>query len=84
LLIGGGLFFYMLFHGIMHVTDSLTQVVAPGKAELDLQPGRYSVFLEEQSTLNGKIYSTSNQLAGWHVAPAPFRMAQQWRSRSQR
>jgi hypothetical protein len=64
LLIGGGFFFYTLFHGIMHVTDSLTQIVAPGKAELDLQPGRYSVFLEEQSTVNGKIYSTTQSVTG--------------------
>jgi hypothetical protein len=63
-LIGGGFFFYTMFHGIMHVTDSLTQIVVPGKAELDLQRGRYSVFLEEQSTVNGKIYSTTQSIDG--------------------
>lgn len=63
-LIGGGFFVYTLFHGIMHVTDSLTQIVVPGSAELKLQPGRYSVFLEEQSVVNGKIYSTPQSIGG--------------------
>ncbi len=64
LLIGLGFFGYTLFHGLMHVTDSLTQIVVPGNAELNLQPGRYSVFLEEQSIVNGKIYSTTESIAG--------------------
>ena len=54
----------MLFHGLTHATDSLTQIVAPGRAELDLQPGRYTVFLEEQSTVNGTIYSTTQSVSG--------------------
>lgn len=64
LLIGGGLFFYTLFHGLTHATDSLSQIVAPGRAELELQPGLYTVFHEEQSTVNGKIYSTTQSVNG--------------------
>jgi hypothetical protein len=63
-LTGGGLFGYTLIHGLVHVTDTLTQIVVPGTAELSLQPGQYSVFLEEQSTVNGKIYSTTESIAG--------------------
>jgi hypothetical protein len=63
-LIGGGFFGYILIHGIMHATDSLTQIVVPGRAELSLKQGRYSVFLEEESTVNGKIYSTTQSIAG--------------------
>jgi hypothetical protein len=63
-LIGGGFFVYTIFHGLMHVTDSLTQIVVPGSAELNLQRGQYSVFLEEQSTVNGKIYSTTQSIDG--------------------
>lgn len=63
-LVGAGWFGYTLFHGLMHVTDLLTQVVVPGTAELSLQPGQYSVFLEEQSTVNGKIYSTTESVNG--------------------
>jgi hypothetical protein len=64
ILIGAGFFGYTLVHGLMHVTDSLTQVVVPGSAELNLQPGQYAVFLEEQSTVNGKIYSTTESISG--------------------
>lgn len=63
-LIGVGFFAYTLFYGLTHITDSLTQVVVPGSTELNLQPGRYSVFLEEESTVNGKIYSTKQSIAG--------------------
>ena len=64
ILFGGGFFGYALFHGLMHVTDSLTQVVVPGSAELNLQPGQYSVFLEEQSIASGKIFSTTQSIDG--------------------
>ena len=62
--IGIGFFGYILFHGITHATDSLTQIVVPGRTELNLQRGQYSVFLEEQSMVNGKIYSTTESIAG--------------------
>jgi hypothetical protein len=63
-LVGVGFFAYTLFHGIMHVTDSLTQIVVPGGTELNLQRGRYSVFLEEQSVVNGRIYSSVQSIDG--------------------
>jgi hypothetical protein len=40
LLAGGGFFVYTIFHGLTHLTDSLTQVVVPGKAELHLKSGK--------------------------------------------
>jgi len=55
---------YTLFHGLTHVTDSLTQIVVPGSKELNLQQGRYSVFLEEQSVVDGKIYSKAQSIDG--------------------
>ena len=64
ILIGGGFFARTLFHGIMHVTDSLTEVVVPGTQQLNLVPGRYTVFLEEESVVNGKVYSTTGSIAG--------------------
>lgn len=65
LLAGGGLFGYEFVQGIMHLTDSLTQVLAPGKAELSLKGGRtYTVFLEEQSVMTGKVYSTTGSIEG--------------------
>lgn len=64
LLLGMGLFGYTLFQGITHAADSLTQVVVPGTAELALHRGTYTVFLEEESEVNGKIYSTTQPVDG--------------------
>lgn len=58
LLAGVGSFVYIIFHGIKTATDSLVQIVVPGDAELNLHPSTYTVFVEEQSVLNGKVYST--------------------------
>lgn len=64
-LIGAGLFGYTIFHGLSHDIDSLTQVVVPGRAELSLKRNQtYTVFLEEQSVVNGKIYSTTQPIQG--------------------
>ena len=64
-LAGNGLFAYFLVHGIFHLTDSLTQVVVPGDAELSLStPATYTIFLEEQSVVDGRIYSTMQSIAG--------------------
>jgi hypothetical protein len=62
---GVGLFAYFLLTGIMHLTDSLTQVVVPGRADLRLtQPGRYTIFLEKNSVVNGRIYLVSESVDG--------------------
>jgi hypothetical protein len=65
LLLGAGLFVYILVYRVSHMTDSLTQVVVPGRAELSLRGRRtYTVFVEEQSVLNGRVYSTTESIAG--------------------
>ena len=62
---GIGFFVYALLHGLTHFTDGLTQVVVPGSAQLNLRHGlTYTVFLEEESTVHGKIYSTKESLSG--------------------
>src|SRR5215471_18764498 len=64
-LAGVGLFTYFLVHGLFHLTDSLTQVVVPGQAELSLKaPATYTIFLEEQSVVDGRIYSATESVAG--------------------
>ena len=62
---GISVFLYGLIHGISHVTDSLTQVVVPGESQLDLkQENLYTVFLERQSVMKGKICSTNESVSG--------------------
>jgi hypothetical protein len=56
---GIGLLIYETSHGLVHVTDSLTRVVVPGQASLNLERGRsYTVFYESHTTVDGKLYST--------------------------
>jgi len=65
ILAGLGLFFYALFHGILHVTDDLTQIVVPGEKDLTLMPKlNYTIFLETKSVVDGRIYSTTESLSG--------------------
>ena len=68
-----GLFIYALYHGLSHMADNLTQLVVPGTAQLTLQHGKtYTVFLEEESVVNGKVYSTTESVSGLecHVTAA--------------
>lgn len=65
LLAGAGFSVYNSIHGLTHLTESLTQIIVPGKAHLDLKSGpTYTVFSEEQSVVNGKIYSTTESIGG--------------------
>jgi len=63
---GFGFFLYILLHDLSHMADNLTQIVVPGEKDLTLLPKlRYTIFLEEQSVVDGQIYSTKRQsLAG--------------------
>jgi len=59
------LFIYTLLHGIFHITDNLMQVVVPGEKDLMLLSKlKYSIFLEEQSVVDGRIYSSTENLSG--------------------
>jgi hypothetical protein len=56
---GIGLFIYETSHGLVRVTDSLSRVVVPGQARLNLERGKsYTVFYESHTTVDGKLYST--------------------------
>jgi len=60
-----GLFIYFLFTGIFGLTDGLTQVVVPGKAELKLvETGGYTIFHEYRSRVKGKTYTWGVSLTG--------------------
>jgi hypothetical protein len=65
LIAGLAIFVYALLHTLLHIGDSLTQVVVPGEAKLDLKHANlYTVFIERESVVNGKIYVTTDSLNG--------------------
>ncbi|RKE69739.1 hypothetical protein DFP91_4179 [Pseudorhodoplanes sinuspersici] len=57
--------------------DGLRQIVVPGGAELRLEPGRYTIFHETRSTVDGKLSRVSGEASGRPQAvppsPAPSR-----------
>jgi hypothetical protein len=72
LLMGMFFFSYTLLHDILHITDSLAQVVVPGGTNLTLKHDEtYTVFYEQQSVVNGRIYSSNEPLSGLKCAVNP-------------
>jgi hypothetical protein len=58
--LGIGLFFFFVYFGIVGATADLSQIVVPSTVTLTLhQPGAYTIYLEEQSIVNGQTFSTS-------------------------
>jgi hypothetical protein len=65
MLVGLGLFLHTLLHGINHITDDVTQIVVPGEKNLTLMPKlSYTIFLEAESVVDGRIYSTTESVNG--------------------
>lgn len=67
LIIGLGvtLFFLITIKGISGIPDKLTQMEAPGMSEMTFSvAGKYTIFYEHQSVLNGKVYDTGENLSG--------------------
>lgn len=67
-LAGMGIFGVFLFTQIRGLTQGLQQVVVPGEAELVLEePGSYTIFHEHQSVVDGRYYSSPDEISGLEV-----------------
>ncbi|MCX6678275.1 MAG: hypothetical protein NTU95_10100, partial [Methanothrix sp.] len=57
-----------IYSGITDAQSRLQQMAAPGGADLFLsEPGEYIIFYENNSFMNGKFYSTSEQIPGLEI-----------------
>lgn len=66
--IGIALSVQYVFTSVGELGDELPQIVVPGAAELSLQePGAYTIFHEHESIVDGRYYSTRENLAGLEV-----------------
>lgn len=64
-----GVLAWRFVSGLVNLTDSLTQVVAPGSADLALtETGDYTIFYEYQSVVDGRIYLTGEAVPGLDVS----------------
>jgi hypothetical protein len=61
---GIALFLHEITHGMRQVVDSMTRVVVPGQATLNLEGNRsYTVFYESHTVVDGKLYSTHQSVS---------------------
>lgn len=66
--VGFAVFAWYLFSGISSTIGGLTQVAAPGEAELNLSgPGEYTIFYENSSYFDGVLYETSEKMPGLQI-----------------
>lgn len=64
-----GVLAYRFVTGLLNLTDSLTQVVVPGTADLTLEDsGDYTIFYEYQSVVDGRVYITGAAVPGLDVS----------------
>ncbi|MBN1234608.1 MAG: hypothetical protein JW999_01000 [Methanotrichaceae archaeon] len=69
IVIGFAAFAGFIYFGISDAESRLQQIVAPASAELFLsEPGEYLIFYEEHSYLDGKFYSTGEQIPGLEIS----------------
>ncbi len=68
IVLGFAAFAGSIYSGITDAESGLLQMVAPGGADLNLsEPGEYIIFYENNSYMNGKFYSTSEQISGLEI-----------------
>ena len=68
IVLGFAAFAGSIYSGITDAESSLLQMVAPGGANLFLkEPGEYTIFYENNSYLDGKFYSTGEQMSGLEI-----------------
>ena len=58
----------LLYSGISDSVSGLMQIKAPGNAEINLtESGEWTIFYENNSYFDGKIYSTGEEISGLEV-----------------
>ena len=68
IVLGFAAFAGSIYSGITDAERGLLQMVAPGGANLFLkEPGEYTIFYENNSYLDGKFYSTGEQMSGLEI-----------------
>lgn len=64
---GGVIFFSYLFSSLGDLSEELTQIVVPGSSDLVLGAGKYTIFYENESVVDGRIYSTGQAISGLQI-----------------
>jgi hypothetical protein len=68
IVLGFAAFALSIYSSITDAESGLLQIAAPGGADLFLrEPGEYIIFYENNSYMNGTLYSTGEQISGLEV-----------------
>lgn len=68
IVLGFAAFAGTIYSGITDAESGLFRMAAPGGADLFLrEPGEYIIYYENNSYINGKFYSTSEQIPGLEI-----------------
>ncbi len=68
IVVGFGIFAWVLYSSFSDMDSGLSRLVVPGSLDLDLkEPGEYTIFYENQTYINGKLYSTGAQIPGLQI-----------------
>ncbi len=63
--VGIGAFIFLMVSRLGGVDDKLSQMLAPGKVEMDLaEPGTYTIFHEHESVFQERYYSSAEVVSG--------------------
>ena len=66
--IGFAVFSGSIYYGISDAGSGLMQIVAPASVDLNLsETGEYIIFYENNSFINGRFYSTGDQIPGLEI-----------------
>jgi len=68
IVVGFSIFAWVLYSSFSDMDSRLSQLVVPGSSDLDLkESGEYTIFYENQTYINGKLYSTGAQIPGLQI-----------------
>ena len=68
ILVGGALAVLMVYSRLSGLADRVPQIVVPGSADLTLsRPGTYTIYLERDAVVNGRLYSTADAIQDLRV-----------------
>jgi hypothetical protein len=68
ILVGAALAGFVAYRQLNGLTNHLPQVVVPGQADLTLsRAGTYTIYLEREAVVNGRLYAASDAVDGMRV-----------------
>lgn len=73
ILVGAGIFTMLIVSTVIKSADNYKRVIVPGEKIINLDSeGRYTIFLEYESVIGSKVYSSSRYIPGLKCEIKPY------------